>query len=62
MALKMKIKGQKISAMFTMLIYTCSEYTVKIIYSDFIGNKHFTLLNIKYFISPRPMVNGQRPN
>ncbi len=45
MALKIKINGQKVSAMFTILIYTCSEYTEKIIYSDFIGNKK----NIFYF-------------
>ncbi len=31
MALKIKINGQKVSAMFTVLIYTCSEYTDKII-------------------------------
>ncbi len=31
MALKIKINSQKVSAMFTMLIYTCSEYTEKII-------------------------------
>lgn len=48
MALKIKINGQKVSAMFTMLIYTCSEYTEKIIYSDFIQQIFYLFFILLY--------------